>query len=92
MHIDFLFEAWLDHQNAAAIIWKDKSYSYGWLSERIGDWQERIIAEKIEPGAVVVIEGDFSPHSVALFPPADQPSVHPCSLNVVGRIIKKSRR
>ncbi len=67
MYIDFLLEAWKDHQDSAAIIWKDNRYSYRWLQDRIGDWQERIEAEKIERGAVVVIEGDFSPHSVALF-------------------------
>ena len=67
MHIDFLFAAWKDHPDAEAIIWEGRGYSYRQLQDRIHYWQQRIVAEQITPGAVVVIEGDFSPDSVALF-------------------------
>ena len=67
MFVDFLLEAWRDHQEAEAIIWKDQAYTYGWLLERFHYWEERIAAKKIDRGAVVMLEADFSPNSVALF-------------------------
>jgi len=67
MHIDFLLEVWKSNRDDEAVIWKDQSYTYGWLLERFARWREKINAERIKRGAVVVLEADFSPNSVALF-------------------------
>ncbi|MDT5060713.1 MAG: hypothetical protein QOH63_1172 [Acidobacteriota bacterium] len=67
MYVDFLLEVWATRKDAEAIIWKDQAYTYGWLLERFRYWQKKICAEKIEPGAVVILEADFSPNSVTLF-------------------------
>jgi long-chain acyl-CoA synthetase len=67
MYVDFLLEVWARHQNAEAIIWKEQTYTYGWLLERFRYWQKKIGAEKIESGEIVVLEADFSPNSVTLF-------------------------
>src|SRR5437016_748273 len=67
MHIDFLLEKFAACRDHDAIVWDDKPWSYGWLLDRIHEWQRRIVEEKIAPGAVVMIEADFSPDSVALW-------------------------
>jgi long-chain acyl-CoA synthetase len=67
MFIDFLLERMLESAEGEAIIWQDRAYSYGWLAERVRDWAQRLEAESLERGSVVLLEGDFSPNSVALF-------------------------
>lgn len=65
--INFLLEVFKDYESEEAIIWKDRSYSYGWLLERIDTWSQRIHQDKIFPGTVTSLEADFSPNGVALF-------------------------
>lgn len=67
MFIDFLITVFQEHKNQDALVWKDEIYSYGWLFERVQEWRDRIRAEAIEPGAVAILEADFSPNAVALF-------------------------
>jgi long-chain acyl-CoA synthetase len=67
MIIGFLLDVFAKHPGRPAIIWRDHSYDYGWLLERVREWQQRIEAESIAPGSVVILEADFSPTSVALF-------------------------
>jgi acyl-CoA synthetase (AMP-forming)/AMP-acid ligase II len=65
--IDFLVERLAANPDGAAVVWGDETYSYGWLLEHIGHWQERLRGEGIRPGTIVALEADFSPTSVALF-------------------------
>lgn len=65
--IEFLLERFNTHARDEAIVWNDTSYSYGWLLNRIKEWRSSIAQFEIAPGAVVAIEADFSPNSVALF-------------------------
>ncbi len=67
MFIDFLTQVFRQNKAAEAIIWKGRSYNYSWLLDRIDHWQEVLRTEKIHAGAVVILEADFSPNSVALF-------------------------
>jgi long-chain acyl-CoA synthetase len=67
MHIDFLLEKFAASRDRDAIVWNDRAWSYGWLLDRVRSWQQRIADEKITRGAVVMIEADFSPDSVALW-------------------------
>ena len=66
MFIDFLLRVFEENRNDSAIVWKDKIYSYEWLLEHVQYWQQQIKLEEVEPGAVVIIEADFSPNSIAL--------------------------
>ena len=50
-----------------AIIWKNRSYKYEWLLQRISYWQYTIEENNIKPGSIAILEADFSPDSVALF-------------------------
>jgi long-chain acyl-CoA synthetase len=65
--IEFLLEKFDTHVRDEAIVWNDTSYSYAWLRNRIKEWRSCIGQFEITPGAVVAIEADFSPNSVALF-------------------------
>ncbi|MGB8509144.1 MAG: fatty acid--CoA ligase family protein [Pyrinomonadaceae bacterium] len=67
MFVDFLLEVWRTHAVDEAVVWKDRACTYAWLLERFDFWRERLDAEKIERGAVVILEADFSPNAVALF-------------------------
>src|ERR1041384_7206044 len=67
MSVDFLLHTWRAYKNDDAIIWQDQHYSYGWLLDRFFFWNEKLRVEEIAPGAVTVLDGDFSPNAVALF-------------------------
>jgi len=67
MIIDFLLKRFMEHHDRQAIIWRDRASTYGWLLNRVQEWQQRIEAEAVPRGAVVVLEADFSPSSVAMF-------------------------
>ncbi len=51
------------YSSQVALIWKDNSYTYQHLLDRIGYWRNHVT---IQPGTVVGIEGDFSPEAIAL--------------------------
>lgn len=67
MTIDFLLRAFETNPDRDAIVWRDTGYSYGWLLDRVLYWQGRLQTEKLLPGTVVALEGNYSPESVALF-------------------------
>lgn len=50
-----------------AIVWDDKSYDYAWLSARIRRHIADLSVLGIAPQRVILLEGDFTPSSVALF-------------------------
>ena len=66
-NIAFLRHVFAQHCTAAAIVWNDREWSYGWLLERLDHWKSRLAKEAVAAGAVVSIEADFSPDGVALF-------------------------
>lgn len=67
MIVDFLSNAFEKNKHRDAIIWKEQAYTYGWLLERMAFWEHSIQKKAIKPGAVTILEGDFSPNSIALF-------------------------
>jgi len=66
-NIDFLLERFAAHPERTAIIWRERVFSYAWLSEQIQRYQTEIDKTGILPGTVVSLKGDFTPHSIALF-------------------------
>ena len=64
--IDFLRNAFGQFRDSPAVIWLDRSCTYGSLLERLNHWLGRMDADGVAPGAVVALEGDFSPNSIAL--------------------------
>jgi acyl-CoA synthetase (AMP-forming)/AMP-acid ligase II len=66
MTIEFLMDRFRRAPEAEAIIWRDQSYSYGWLVRAVERWGAVLAEGKTGPGCVVSLEADFSPGSVAL--------------------------
>jgi acyl-CoA synthetase (AMP-forming)/AMP-acid ligase II len=67
MFIDFLLERFAQNETREAIVWKDRSISYGELLALVRNFETRLAAEEVAPGTIVAIDADFSPSSVALF-------------------------
>lgn len=66
MHIDFLLDRMKEANDATAIVWNGKSFSYRALVENIALWTRRLAERTIPKGATVSVHSDFSPNSVAL--------------------------
>ena len=67
MFIDFLCDRFSQCEASEAIVWRNQSYSYAWLAERVGLWQQFLSEQNVESGSVVILEANFSPNAVALF-------------------------
>ena len=66
MSTAFLKQVFREKAHAEAIIWHGRSYTYAWLYDRIAYWVDLLTAKGIEPGQVVLLQGDFSPNAVAV--------------------------
>lgn len=64
--INFIYNRFKCHANDEAIVWNDTSLPYQWLLDSIQTWLKHPEFQKIPPGAVVSIEADFTPQTVAL--------------------------
>ena len=62
----FLKGQFLAKAPKAAIVWHGQSYNYAWLTDRIIYWVDRLTSEGIQQGDVTLLQGDFSPNSVAI--------------------------
>jgi acyl-CoA synthetase (AMP-forming)/AMP-acid ligase II len=49
-----------------AMVWRDRTYSYADLLERVREWREQFVILGIEPGECVAMSGDFSPGTTSL--------------------------
>ncbi len=66
MTIHFLIETFERHRDRDAIVWREKTYSYGWLLSRLEYWRNHLNEWGIPPFSVVSVEADYSPNSIAL--------------------------
>lgn len=67
MVIDYLLGQFQKNNEKEFIAWKNQSFTYDWLLNRLAFWQQYVDEQKIKLGAVVALEADFSPNSIALF-------------------------
>jgi len=63
--IDVLIERVRQAAEREAFVWRDTSYSYAWLSDRIIHWRRRLDEAGVESGTVVCLVGEGSPDTVA---------------------------
>ena len=66
MFLDFLFDVFRENAGAEAIIWKDRTFSYGELLDRTGHWRNYLQKNDISSGTLTAIQADFSPNAIAL--------------------------
>lgn len=64
--IDFLLARFDTGRDAEALVWHDESVTYGFLLESVAAAARRLDDAGVAAGAVVSLEGDFSPGAVAL--------------------------
>jgi acyl-CoA synthetase (AMP-forming)/AMP-acid ligase II len=66
MTIEWLFQRLESWGDAPAIIWSDVACSYRELLARVVGWRDELGRQGLGSGAVVLIEGGFSPNACAL--------------------------
>jgi len=66
MFIDFLLDVFREKADSEAVIWRNRSFTYGKLLERISQWRAYLRENGIATGTVTAIEADFSPNAIAL--------------------------
>lgn len=66
MAIEFLTDVFAKNDDKDAIVYRDKTYSYHWLLDKINYWKKNLKSNNVRKGSVVALEADFSPNSVAL--------------------------
>jgi long-chain acyl-CoA synthetase len=62
---DWLFESFESHRDAAALVWRDEAYGYGWLADTSAALERDLAARGIGPGSVIALDGDYSPNACA---------------------------
>jgi long-chain acyl-CoA synthetase len=65
--IDFLLKTFTENADQDAIIWRDNSYTYQWLLDRVAYYRTFLKDNDVLPGTVVILQADFSPNAIALF-------------------------
>jgi len=66
MSLAWLFERMAQWRDASAIIWRDQHTTYGELLERVDGWRKVLDEAGVPPGAIVAVEGEFSPGTCTL--------------------------
>lgn len=65
MRLDFLREVFTENAPQAALIWRDRLFTYRWLLDAMDGAKRELEETALADGAVVSIEADFSPIAVA---------------------------
>lgn len=63
-NITFLLDYFHEYNHQVAVIWKDESVTYKYILDRIYHWITEF--ESIPENAIVGLEGDFSPETIAI--------------------------
>lgn len=64
--VDFLVRGFGAHPDAEALVWQDRSFTYGVLADRVVEMERVLDDAGVPAGSVVSLEADFSPDAVAL--------------------------
>lgn len=65
VHLDFLRAVFVEHEGQDALVWGERTFSYGWLLEALDAAGAELDAAGLEKGSVVSVEADFSPRAIA---------------------------
>lgn len=64
--LDILLKRLRDRSDKTALIWRDASYTCGWLADEIQKRSSELSEHGIEAGSVVVLQADYGPVTVAV--------------------------
>src|SRR5687767_5094021 len=65
--LGWLTELFRNNAEKTFLVWRERQFSFSWLLDHVSQWQDRLDESGVAPGAVVSIEGDYSPEAIALF-------------------------
>lgn len=65
--IDIIIDRFLEYDDAKAVYWRSKYYTYREFYEMIHKWYKRLEELNIQPGSVCAVVGDYSPQIASLF-------------------------
>ena len=66
MDIDYLLTIFQEHHDKTMLSLNSKVYSYRWLEESVATWLVELKKHGVLHGAVVGLQSDYSPNSIAL--------------------------
>ena len=66
MPIDLLLERFAESPDRDALVWRNRVFDYRWLLDRIAYWGAELEQRTVTSRPVVMLEGDYSPNSLAL--------------------------
>jgi acyl-CoA synthetase (AMP-forming)/AMP-acid ligase II len=66
MSSSWLFERLAGYADRPALAWRDRSYTYGVLLQRVRNYSALLDAHEVKAGRVVTLDGDFSPSCCAM--------------------------
>ena len=66
MDSDWLLQRLGEFEDRTALIWRDESYTYGQLLQRVSDWRQVLAEQQVAPGECVALHGSFSPGTTTL--------------------------
>jgi acyl-coenzyme A synthetase/AMP-(fatty) acid ligase len=64
--IDFILEGLAAPPEVTALIWRSQSYGGKWLVDQVRQDGDFLTQQGVAPGSVVLLQGDYSPRTVAL--------------------------
>lgn len=65
MELDWLYRVFGENPQKNFIVWRGQRFSYAWLRERIAQCKQELESEQVARGAVIAVEGDYSPRVIA---------------------------
>lgn len=66
MPLDWLFDRFRRHEDAEAIVWRNRSVTYGGLVDRVASARTFLTEHGLTAGSIVLLDADFSPNAVAI--------------------------
>ena len=66
-NLDLLFEKLRASSDNIAITRGGQQYTYTWLLEAVDSWQHWLSGHGVQAGNVVLLRGDYSPNTIAMF-------------------------
>ena len=66
MVLNFLFDVFRQNPTAEAVVWRDQTFLYGDLLNRVDTWRGYLREHRIGAGEIAAVEADFSPNAIAL--------------------------
>lgn len=62
----FIANIFKEASGREALVWKGNAFTYSWLQQQSAHWRNYLESHGVRAGMVVMLQGEFSPNSIAL--------------------------